>query len=44
MLEIKTCKDCWGCTVYYGYKDGKQYTDFYDCKEELIEDYPEFNY
>lgn len=41
-LEIKKLKDCWGCECYFGYKDGKQYTDSYDCVSDLKEQYPIF--
>ena len=42
-LEIRKAKDCWGCDVYFGYKDGKQYTDYFDAVSELKEQYPIFN-
>ena len=42
-LEIRKEKDCWGCEVYFGYKDGKQYTDYFDVVSELKEQYPIFN-
>ena len=42
MLEIKLLKDCWGSTSYFGFKDGKQYTEGYDTIEELKEQYLEF--
>ena len=42
-LEIRKEKDCWGCDVYFGYKDGKQYTDYFDVVSELKEQYPIFN-
>ena len=42
-LEIRKEKDCWGCEVYFGYKDGKQYTDYFDVLSELKEQYPIFN-
>ena len=42
-LEIRKEKDCWGCEVYFGYKDGKQYTDYFDAVSELKEQYPIFN-
>ena len=41
-LEIKELKDCWGSTSYFGYKDGKQYTDACDTMEELKENYDIF--
>lgn len=41
-LRIKCGKDCFGGTSYFGYKDGRQYTDGYDYLPDLIEDYPEF--
>ena len=42
-LEIRKEKDCWGCEVYFEYKDGKQYTDYFDVVSELKEQYPIFN-
>lgn len=42
MLEIKLLKDCWGSYSFFGYKDGRQYTEAYDTIEELIEDNNEF--
>ena len=41
-LEIRKEKDCLGCDVYFGYKDGKQYTDYFDVVSELKEQYPIF--
>ena len=43
MLEIKELKDCWGSYSYFGFKDGKQYTEGFDTIEELKENYEEFN-
>ena len=42
-LEIRKTKDCWGCEVYFGYKNGKQYTDYFDIVSDLKEQYPIFN-
>ena len=42
MLEIKMLKDCWGSNSYFGFKDGRQYTEGYDTIEELLEQYEEF--
>lgn len=41
-LEIKQSRDCWGCNSWFGYKDGKQYTDFFDTVSDLKEAYPIF--
>lgn len=41
-LVIKKQRDCFGGTSFFGYVDGEQYTEGYDSKSDLIEDYPEF--
>ena len=42
-IEIKKLRDCWGSESYFGYIDGKLYTEGYDTIEELKESYEEFN-
>ena len=41
-LEIKFLQDCFGGHSFFGYKDGKQYTDGYSAIIDLLDDYPEF--
>lgn len=35
-------KDCWGSNSYFGFKDGRQYTEGYDTIDDLVEQYEEF--
>lgn len=42
IYEIKELKTIYGEKAYYGFKNGKQYTEDFYSKEELIEQYPEF--
>ena len=41
-LKIIECKTCYGSKGYFGFKNGKQYTEDYWIPSELIEDYPSF--
>ena len=41
-LTIKYQPDIYGVKCYWGYKNGRQYTENYEVLQELIEDYPEF--
>lgn len=41
-LEIIKGMDCWGSISYFGYKNGKQYTEDHWSITDLIECYPEF--
>lgn len=41
-LEIIKGIDCWGSISYFGYKNGKQYTEDHWSVSDLIEQYPEF--
>ena len=41
-LSIVKSKDCMGCISYFGYKDGKQYTEDHWSISDLTEYYPEF--
>ena len=43
-MEIKYLVDCWGSYSFFGFKDGKQYTEAYDDLDDLVADYPEFEY
>lgn len=40
--EIRLIKSCWGDYGYTGYVDGKQYTEIYDTRNELLEDHEDF--
>lgn len=42
MYKIIKGMDCWGTVSYFGYKDGKQYTEDHWSVSDLIEHYPEF--
>lgn len=41
-LEIRKEKDCFGGDSYFGYKDGKQYTEDFYTVQELKRAYEEF--
>lgn len=44
IYEIRKASDPWGAECYFGYKNGRQYTDAYDTLSELLEDNDELTY
>lgn len=42
IYEIRKSNDPWGVECYFGYKNGRQYTDAYDTLSELLENNCEF--
>lgn len=41
-LVIKKCTSCWGDEMYFGFVNGRQYTEGYEAIEDLLEDNPQF--
>ena len=39
---IKHQPDIYGVLCYWGYKNGRQYTENYEMLQDLIDDYPQF--
>ena len=42
IYEIKLVESCWGGKYYFGYINGRQYTEDFCSIDELIEKYPNF--
>ena len=42
--EVKKLKDCWGSESYFGFINGKQYTEGYDTVKELVEQNDNFKF